>query len=249
MTCSDSGINANSLWAGEIFCQIVTVMQHYKHPAMQHVDCCCMRYVQTAITLHGSILQTWQHKKRPCLYLNAEEKVNPQSFVCHWWAQQHWYVPVAGCIPAVHWSQKCRKLAPAPYQYNNQSIELVIWGREPDVTHRTSWLEIHECVWQPKAADHRLPCHCIAGSRLSRQYGLALQLRSLTCSMQLVSDMHICICRFHWCFNWIVVLWIVFDIDQGLLELRTQCVAATVTTYIHGWWSGGTVLSQSWLAN
>ena len=36
-------------------------------------------------------------------------------------------------------------------------IVFIVQGREPDVTHRTSWLDsTGECVWQPKA-DDQLP--------------------------------------------------------------------------------------------
>ena len=43
--------------------------------------------------------------------------------------------------------------------YNvSQLIELTVQGREPDVTHWTSWPESTvECVWQLKAADQSLP--------------------------------------------------------------------------------------------
>ena len=54
----------------------------------------------------------------------------------------------------------------------NQSIEFTVRGREPDVTHRTSWLEsTGECVWQPKAADQCLPQRkgeCPADERLNQ---------------------------------------------------------------------------------
>ena len=44
----------------------------------------------------------------------------------------------------------------------NQSIQFTFWGREPDVSHWTSWLDsTAECVWQPKAADQIEQYLCI----------------------------------------------------------------------------------------
>ena len=120
------------------------------------LHCTCISLCSTNTVLQG-------HPNVSCLSTTSYDQQSSAAQDCHLYHTVmlkkclFWRVHITRLFVLYGKSRCCQSI--------NQSIEYIVWDREPDVTHWTSWLESTvECAWQPKAAEQ----FCLTENTMSR---------------------------------------------------------------------------------